>query len=158
MILANNFEEVLKVFNSCEVDYLIAGGYAVIFHGYGRTTGDIDIWVNPNPYNKEKIMQAFHQLNWSNELIYYIRNTDFSKPFAVKIGDEPLQVDIFNAITGVNYDEAKKRSIIYKFSGELVVRFIHLDDLVTNKMLTGRLRDKADVEELQRIRKYKNRE
>ena len=38
MILANNFEEVLKVFNSCEVDYIKAGSYAVIFHGYGRTT------------------------------------------------------------------------------------------------------------------------
>lgn len=109
MTLANNFEEVLKVFNSCEVDYLIVGGYTVIFHGYGRTTGDIGIWINPIPENKEKNLQAFHQLNWTNELIDYIRNTDFSKPFAVKIGDEPLQVDIFNAITGINYSEAKKK-------------------------------------------------
>jgi predicted nucleotidyltransferase len=157
MILANNFEEVLKVFNSCDVDYLIAGGYAVIFHGYGRTTGDIDIWISPQPENKERIVRAFEKLVWRPELIDYIRNIDFSKPFAVKVGDEPLQVDIFNAITGINYIEAKNRSIIYKFAGGLEVRFIHLDDLVTNKMLTGRLKDKADVEELQRIRRYKNR-
>ncbi len=156
MILANNFEEVLKEFNSCDVDYLIVGGYAVIFHGYGRTTGDIDIWINPASDNKGKIIKAFEKLKWSSELIDYIRKSDFSNPFAVKIGDEPLQVDIFNAITGVNYNEAKKKSIIYKFSGGLVVRFIHLDDLVTNKMLTGRLQDKADVEELQKIIKYRS--
>ena len=45
MILAGNFEEILLVFNQNKVEFIIAGGYAVIFHGYGRTTGDLDIWV-----------------------------------------------------------------------------------------------------------------
>jgi hypothetical protein len=28
------------------VKYLLVGGYAVIFHGYSLTTGDMDIWVD----------------------------------------------------------------------------------------------------------------
>jgi len=155
--LANNFAEVLKVFNACEVEYIIAGGYAVIFHGYGRTTGDLDIWVKPAEENQKKVLAAFKDLKLSTELSDYINGLDFTKPFSVKLGDEPLQIDIFNAITGVKYSEAEKNSISYIFSDNLKVEFIHLDDLITNKMLTGRLKDKADVEELQRIKKYDNR-
>jgi len=29
-----------------EVDFLLIGGYAVIFHGYIRATGDMDVWLN----------------------------------------------------------------------------------------------------------------
>ena len=152
MILANNFEEVLIAFNKQKVEYMIAGGYAVIFHGYGRTTGDLDIWVKPSPENQKKIIAAFKKLEFPDELIDYIKNIeDFSKPFAVKIGEEPIQVDVFNAITGVSYADAEKKSIPFKFSEKLESRFIHLHDLITNKMLTGRLKDKADVEELQNI-------
>ena len=63
MILANNFEEVLIAFNKQKVEYMIAGGYAVIFHGYGRTTGDLDIWVKPSPENQKKLL--LHLKSWN---------------------------------------------------------------------------------------------
>ena len=110
MTLANNFEEILIAFNKHKVEYIIAGGYAVIFHGYGRTTGDLDLWVKPTTENQTKIIKAFEKLEFPDELIDYIKKIkDFSKPFAVKIGREPIQIDIFNAITGVNYSEAEKK-------------------------------------------------
>jgi len=151
MKLADNFEQILLSFNNYKVDYLIAGGYAVIFHGYGRTTGDLDLWVKPSKDNKEKIITAFRKSKFPEELISHLRNTDFTKPFAIKIGKEPIQVDVFNAITGVKYEDAEKKSIPFRFSPKLESRFIHLHDLIVNKMLTGRLKDKADVEELQKI-------
>lgn len=54
MTLANNFEEILRALNKQKVEYMIAGGYAVIFHGYGRTTGDLDLWVKPSAENQKK--------------------------------------------------------------------------------------------------------
>ncbi|MDZ7772400.1 MAG: hypothetical protein U5K31_06645 [Balneolaceae bacterium] len=60
MTLANNFEQILQAFNANEVDYLITGGYAVIFHGYGRTTGDLDIWINPSKENKPRLICKGH--------------------------------------------------------------------------------------------------
>lgn len=152
MILANNFEEILSAFNKQKVEYMIAGGYAVIFHGYGRTTGDLDIWVKPSIENRKKIIKAFQKLEFPFELIDYITGIkDFSQPFAVKIGKEPLQVDVFNAITGVSYADAEKNAVTFRFSEKLECKFIHLHDLITNKMLTGRTKDKADVEELHKI-------
>jgi len=154
MILSKNFEEILSAFQRYNVDYIIVGGYAVIFHGYVRTTGDLDIWVNPSEDNMQNLIQAFEYLNLNPELTKHLNDIDFNKPFAIKIGDEPLQVDLMNAITGLRFDKAKKNSISIITSSELEINFIHLDDLITNKMLTGRLKDKADVEELQKIRKY----
>ncbi len=80
-----------------------------------------------------------------------MKKADFTKPFAVKLGNEPLEVDVFNAITGLKYEEAELKNIPYQLSSKLTVRFIHLDDLMVNKMLTGRTKDKADVEELHKI-------
>ena len=44
--------EILKAFNQNQVDYLLVIGYAVIYHGYERTTGDMDIWLKPTNENK----------------------------------------------------------------------------------------------------------
>lgn len=155
MILANDFEKILIAFNKCKVDYIIVGGYAVVFHGYGRTTGDLDLWVKPSYENKAKIIDALKKLGMPSQIVNtFSAIKDFTLPFAVKIGEVPLQIDIFNAITYVSYAEAEKNAIAFQFSNKLESRFIHLYDLITNKMLTGRLKDKADVDELQRINKY----
>ncbi|MDZ7772401.1 MAG: hypothetical protein U5K31_06650 [Balneolaceae bacterium] len=86
--------------------------------------------------------------------MHYLSQLDFKKPFAIRLGEEPIQVDVFNAITGVDYQEASKNSILFEISEGLEVNFLGFNELVINKMLTGRLRDKADVDELQRIKKY----
>ena len=45
MLLPPEFKRLLSALASNKVDYLVVGGYAVIYHGYVRTTGDLDIWV-----------------------------------------------------------------------------------------------------------------
>jgi hypothetical protein len=44
------------------VDFLLIGGYAVIYHGYVRSTGDLDIWIRPTNENKEKFIKALTRL------------------------------------------------------------------------------------------------
>jgi hypothetical protein len=132
MTIANNFKEILLAFNKQKVEYMIAGGYAVIFHGYGRTTGDLDIWVKSTSENREKIIRTLEQLGFPLELTNYLANKDFSQPFAIKIGEVPAQVDIFNEITGVSYIDAEKNAVPFKFSKRLECKFIHLHDLIKN--------------------------
>ncbi len=43
-IFNEDFRDFLKALNKQEVRYLLVGGFAVILHGYSRTTGDMDIW------------------------------------------------------------------------------------------------------------------
>jgi hypothetical protein len=51
---------------------MIVGAYALGTHGYPRATGDIDIWVKPDPINSRKIYKAlarFH-LTGLNRMIF----------------------------------------------------------------------------------------
>ncbi|MFN0189432.1 MAG: hypothetical protein ACKVQV_12095 [Bacteroidia bacterium] len=50
-ILNDDFIDFLKLLNQFQVDYILVGGYAVIFHGYNRITGDLDVWVKPTVNN-----------------------------------------------------------------------------------------------------------
>ena len=153
----NNFETVLKALTKFKVEFMLAGGYAVNFHGYNRTTSDLDIWVKPAEENKKRIFDSLLSLGFSKEMSEQVDKLDFSKPFCFSIGTEPVSIDIFNHMTGVNYAEAEKNMIPFKFSDSVSVHYIHLTDLVKNKMLTNRLKDKADVEELQKINIAKNK-
>ena len=40
-----DFKEFLQLLNSHQIEYLLIGGYAVGYHGYPRSTGDIDVWI-----------------------------------------------------------------------------------------------------------------
>ena len=46
-----DFQEFLELLDNHEVEYLLVGGYAVILHGYARSTGDMDLWVNQTNEN-----------------------------------------------------------------------------------------------------------
>jgi hypothetical protein len=157
MEFANDFEELLEAFNNDKVDFILAGGFAVNFHGYNRSTSDLDIWVKPIESNKIKIKSALKKSNFPNEALSQIDTLDFSRPFTFSVGIKPLSVDIFNHITGVSYAEAEKTMIPFKYSDSLTVNYISLKDLILNKMLTGRPKDKLDITELQKIEKLRQK-
>ena len=52
------FSELLKLLNQQEVRYLVVGGYAVTYHGYPRTTGDLDIWIEQTDENARRLVEA----------------------------------------------------------------------------------------------------
>jgi hypothetical protein len=53
----------------------------------------------------------------------------------------------------VKYEDAEQHKIPFNYSEQMPVYFISINDLILNKMLTGRTRDKLDVEMLQKIQK-----
>jgi len=58
-IFNEDFRDFIDALNKQEVEYLLVGGYAVILHGYRRSTGDMDIWVNVTAENLKKIIKAY---------------------------------------------------------------------------------------------------
>ena len=96
MSVPNNFEEVLMAFNAAKVDYMLAGGFAVNYHGYNRSTSDLDIWVKSANENKSKITNALKKLKFPSAQIDLFNTLNFSEPFAFCIGAEPIDIDIFN--------------------------------------------------------------
>ncbi len=137
MTLANNFEEILIAFNKHKVEYIIAGGYAVIFHGYGRTMGDINLWIKPeNKINKDKIIQSLRNLNVNENTLIQLNSLDFTTPIVFIDGEEPFKIDFMTSISGVDFNEAWGQKINAMLDG-ILIPFINLNHLIISKITTG---------------------
>ena len=148
--------KVLVELNEAGVIYLIVGGYAVNFHGFRRTTGDIDIWLKPeNEENKKRLMIVFTKLGCTPEFLNEVEQLDFSQPLLISDGEEPYKIDFLTSISGVKFEDAWKERQTTEIEG-ILLHFIHYNHLILSKITSSRLKDKMDIETLQRIRKIKN--
>jgi len=58
------FKALMHELNACEVRYLLAGGMAVVAHGYGRMTFDIDLVIQLESSNIRRAFEAFEALGY----------------------------------------------------------------------------------------------
>ena len=145
MELNPDFQEFLRSFVSRDVRFLIVGGYALAAHGHPRYTKDLDVWVWADSSNSERIIAALEEFGFGD---LGLTPTDFEAPdVVVQLGREPQRIDILTFATGLDFEEAYRHRVLVDVGG-LTVPFISVDDLRTNKLATGRLRDQADAAEL----------
>ncbi|MBL0025627.1 MAG: DUF6036 family nucleotidyltransferase [Saprospiraceae bacterium] len=148
--------EILKAFNDHEVEYILIGGYAVIFHGYDRTTGDMDIWLKPDNENKLKIIVALGEVGYDDESLDELNNFDFTTAVMFYLGLEPQKIEFITKLSLLNFDESNARKTFCHIDDEFKVPVLHFNDLILSKFNTGRTKDKADIEELQKIKNRKD--
>ena len=104
MEIQQDFRDLLELFNSNKVEYIIVGGYALAFHGAPRYTGDIDIYVKPDTGNAEQIMTTLDGFGFGS---VGLAAADFEKPGQViQLGVPPVRIDIITSIGGVSWEEA----------------------------------------------------
>jgi hypothetical protein len=155
-ILLDEHKAILLQLLKSKVDFMLIGGYAVIYHGYGRTTGDMDIWLKPDNENRDKLIPVLRSLGILAEDIDQLRAMDFTKVLAFHIGEPPRRIDFLTKIMGLTFQEADERKMFLPL-GDFQVPVLHIDDLIVNKLISGRAKDKADVEELQNIMRLKKK-
>ena len=145
MEIPNDFKELLELFNSHKVEYLIVGGYALAFHGAPRVTGDIDLFVRPTRENAERILAALAEFGFGS---LDLSVEELTKPgMVVQLGVPPVRIDIITRVSGVSWEKADADKVPGRYS-ETPVHFISRDDFIANKKATGRLKDAADIEAL----------
>jgi hypothetical protein len=57
-MLDEDLRESLALLTEYHVEFLVAGGHAVAFHGYPRVTDDLDLFVRATHANAARIMAA----------------------------------------------------------------------------------------------------
>lgn len=57
-MLLDRYRPILRALNDADVRYVVAGGWAVIAHGYVRFTGDLDLIIDLEPDAALKAMQV----------------------------------------------------------------------------------------------------
>jgi hypothetical protein len=144
--LPQDFKEFLRLLNSNNVRYLLIGGYAINFYGYSRNTEDLDVWVEIAPENAGNIaaaLQAFGFHAATPDLFLEANRV-------VRMGVPPMRVELLTTISGVQFDACYARRQVERIE-DIEVPMISRDDLRTNKLAAGRLKDLADAERLGEI-------
>jgi len=143
-ILNDDFVDFLNALKECNVEYILVGEYAVIYHGYNRTTGDLDVWVNPTKENYSKLILAFNKFGLSlfdmTEELFLV-NKELN---VFTFGRPPVCIDLLTRIKGLNFDEVYPSSYQTEFSG-VDVRMIDLPDLIRAKKASNRPKDIDDI-------------
>jgi len=91
--------------NQAGAKYIVIGGWAIIQHGFERTTSDIDLLVESSPENFEKIKAAMLKL--PDGAIRELEPDDLDKFIVVRVGDE-FVVDLMKRSCGIEYAEASR--------------------------------------------------
>jgi hypothetical protein len=142
----SDFRELLELFNSHKVEYIIVGAHALAFHGAPRYTGDIDILVKSDIANAARIMAALNDFGFGG---VGLDVSDFVKPDQIiQLGFPPLRIDIITSISGVSWEEAYAGRARGAY-GAIEVNYIGRQELVKNKKATGRKKDIVDSEALE---------
>ena len=147
MVLDKDFREFIQLLNENKVKYLVIGGYAVAFHGYPRYTKDLDFWIWANPDNADRLLKTIKDfglgsMNLSKEDLLDLDNV-------IQIGYEPNRIDVIIDLEGLDFESGYDRRIDSTMD-DINVPFIGLEDLIKNKLTTGRMQDKVDANKLKK--------
>jgi hypothetical protein len=131
--------------NEFRVKYLLIGGYAVSYHGYPRTTADMDIWIAIDPENADKMLSVLNKFGFggaglSSEL--------FLRPHQVaRMGYPPVRIEVLTSVSGLDFADAYAHRVDDVIDG-VPLTIIGREHLKINKRASGRAKDLADLENL----------
>jgi len=146
-IFNDDFREFIQALNNHDVKYILVGGYSVILHGYSRTTGDMDIWVERSQENYRKIFNAFFQFGmpvFDMTKENFLNHPDWE---VFSFGRPPVSIDLMIIVKGLNFEECYANSVFFEEDG-LKIRTINYSDLMVAKKAAARAKDINDLENL----------
>ncbi|MEQ8413227.1 MAG: nucleotidyltransferase [Imperialibacter sp.] len=147
-IFNDDFRDFISSLNSQGVEYILIGGYSVILHGYPRTTGDLDIWVNRTEENYSRILNSFNEFGmgvFDMTKENFLNNPEYD---VFSFGRPPVSIDLLVKVKGLHFDEAFRKSFVKKVD-QIEVRVIHIDDLRAAKKASNRPKDRNDLDNLE---------
>ncbi len=127
--------------------YLVVGGFAIVEAGYPRTTGDIDLLVDPAADNERKVFEALSSL--PDRAVLQLDPGDLGKFTVVRVSDEVL-VDLMASASGISYEDAKDHVHVRELDG-VRIPFANAELLWRMKGHSLRAKDQGDIEFLRRL-------
>jgi hypothetical protein len=145
------FLKLVKAFNQFNVKYIVVGGLTTNFHGYKRSTGDIDFWIEGGLENRKNLIEALDFLQYGR--FEELETLPLIAGFCEIMLDNGIYADLMDTILGFkkeDFDECYDMAVIAEVDN-VPVRFLHYNHLIQSKENSHRLKDKLDVEELKKI-------
>jgi hypothetical protein len=146
-MMTKDFKDLLKALNARAIKYLLIGGHAFGVHAEPRATKDLDIFIRSDPDNAKAVFNALAEFGAP---LQGMSPGDFADGTTFQIGLPPDRIDVLQRIDGVTFDEAWKNRIEGMIDGEVPAFVISREDLIRNKLASGREQDLLDVKVLRK--------
>jgi len=99
----NDLISLCRALNEQGARYLVIGGFAINYHGFIRATEDIDILIDADRDNQQRVKKALEIL--PDKAILELGEDDFGEYTVVRVSDEIL-VDVMTAACAIDFKEA----------------------------------------------------
>jgi hypothetical protein len=146
--MVNTFEGLLALLAGSGVRFTLVGGLAVSLNGFVRTTEDMDILVDDDPGNLERLLNSLRQFGqgYAAELT----PADFiDEEGALRIREE-FDLDIFVRMRGHKYGDLIPYIRIHAMKDGTQIPYLGFDGLLLLKSGSFREKDQIDVAALSR--------
>ena len=159
----SSIEAVVRALNDAHVPFLIVGGLAVVAHGYGRQTQDLDLVIQFSPDSGHAAFRALASLGYAPRIpgtaegfadpaqrSAWIRDKGMTVLNFSSARHPETPIDVF-ADEPFDFTEEYAAAEPLHLGPRLAARVICLKTLLDMKRRAGRLQDLADIAELEHI-------
>jgi hypothetical protein len=120
---------------------VVVGGFAIIYGGYARSTGDIDLVLATDLANEALVYRALEVL--PDKAVRELQPGEVAKYVVVRVADEVV-VDLMRSASGIEYEEAAKEVVVRQVQG-VAIPFASPRLLWRMKAHTYREKDAGDL-------------
>jgi len=160
----SSVEAIVKALEDAGARYLIAGGLAVVAHGYVRFTADVDLILDLEEGNVRRAIAALADLGYRPRAPVPI--SQFADPLARRdwVREKGLtvfslfseqhpatEIDLFVELP-LDFGDAHRAALRLDVGSQVVATFVGFDDLVALKRQAGRPQDMMDIDQLRIIK------
>jgi hypothetical protein len=135
----------------------MVGGFAIRFHGFNRSTDDLDMWLEDSLENRKNLRLSFSALGYGD---YSSLETMKFVPGWTSFYIGGVELDIMTSMKGlenISFAECLAMASVADLDG-VEVPFLHINHLIENKRIVNRPKDQIDVIELEKIREFREAE
>jgi hypothetical protein len=157
-------EAIVTALSGHDVQYLVVGGLAVVFHGFVRFTADLDLLLSPEPANLARAVAALKTLGYRprapvdfDEFIDPARRREWALEKGMTVfslfsnAHRATEIDLFLE-PPIDFSSAYRRAVRQEVAPGIDALFCSLEDLIAMKELAGRPQDREDIRNLRRLK------
>jgi predicted nucleotidyltransferase len=142
------FEKLLVEIARAGVDFAVVGGVAVSLNGFIRATDDVDILINEEKPNVEKLLKCL--VNWGEGWARELTFDDFvPQEGSIRVMEE-FDLDIFTRMRGHSLADFRPRLRQLEIEGARIP-YLAPEDLILLKSPSWREKDQIDVAALKKL-------
>ena len=150
------FEDEIIIFfkhlTEQEVSFILVGGLAVNYHGFNRSTGDIDIWINDSVENRKKFIAALKNYGIDGAEVYI--DLPFIAGYSELMLDNGMRIDLMSDLQFFkqeNYNDCHTLANEFALTESIKIKILHINTLISEKEQSKRPKDTVDAEALKKL-------